>query len=83
MYYFFTQTCNNLPLITEYIDQVKVPAQIIWGKDDSFLKLEPQRAQLTAFLGINDDNIHLLDAKHFIQEEQPEQIVSLLSKFIN
>lgn len=82
MYYFFSQTCNDLPLITTYIDKIKVPTQIIWGKHDSFLKLEPQQDEFTAFLGVKDKDVHLLDAKHFIQEEEPAQISTLISSFL-
>jgi len=82
MYYFFTQTCNALPSILQYTDKVKVPAQVIWGQHDSFLKLAPQRTKFMAFLGITDENVHLLDAKHFIQEEDPEKIVRLITAFI-
>ncbi|MEP2936490.1 MAG: alpha/beta hydrolase [Gilvibacter sp.] len=82
MYYFFTQTCNKLPLISKFTDKVDVPAQIIWGKNDSFLKLQPQRDEFTAFLSVGDDSVHILDAKHFIQEEKPKEIVTLITKFL-
>lgn len=82
MYYFFTQTCNTLPDYQPMIQKIDIPTTIIWGKDDSFLKLPPQREALVKDLNIKSENIHLLDAKHFIQEEKPEEIVNLITEFL-
>jgi len=82
MYYFFTQTCNALPDYQPMIQKLDIPTTIIWGKDDSFLKLSPQQEALLKDLNIKEENIHLLEAKHFIQEEKPEEIVKLISEFL-
>jgi pimeloyl-ACP methyl ester carboxylesterase len=82
MYYFFTQTCNTLPNYQSMIQKINIPTTIIWGKDDSFLKLSPQQEALVKDLNIKPQNIHLLDAKHFIQEEKPEEIVNLIAEFL-
>lgn len=82
MYYFFTQTCNTLPDYQSMIQKIDIPTTIIWGKDDSFLKLSPQQEALVKDLNIKPQNIHLLDAKHFIQEEKPEEIVNLIAGFL-
>jgi pimeloyl-ACP methyl ester carboxylesterase len=82
MYYFFTQTCNTLPDYQSMIQKINIPTTIIWGKDDSFLKLSPQQEALVKDLNIKPQNIHLLDAKHFIQEEKPEEIVNLIAEFL-
>ncbi len=82
MYYFFTQTCNALPDYQPMIQKMGTPTAIIWGKNDSFLKLEPQQEALVKDLNISSENIHLLEAKHFIQEEKPEEIVQLILDFI-
>ena len=82
MYYFFTQTCNALPAYQPMIQKMEMPATIIWGKNDTFLKLEPQQEALQKDLGIKDQDVHTLEAKHFIQEEKPQEIVQIILAFI-
>lgn len=83
MYYFFTQTCNDLPDYHPMIQKVTIPTAVIWGKHDSFLLLEPQAEKLKKDLNIKEENFHTIDAKHFIQEEKPEEIVRLILESIN
>lgn len=82
MYYFFTQTCNALPEYQPMIQKMDMPTTIIWGKNDTFLKLEPQQEALQKDLGIKDEDVHILEAKHFIQEEKPQEIVQMILEFI-
>ena len=82
MYYFFTQTCNDLPDYRPLIQNLDIPATVIWGKDDDFLKWLPQKAELEKDFNLSSDDEHLLDAKHFIQEEQPEKIVEIILNFL-
>lgn len=81
MYYFFSQTCNTLPNYRNTIQKLKVPTLVIWGKNDTFLSWSSQENKVIQDLNISKDNIHLLEAKHFIQEEQPEKIVALIQSF--
>jgi len=83
MYYFFTQTCNALPVYTTTLQKLKVPAMIIWGKNDEMLQWKPQSLQIQKDLNISDKDVHLLDATHFIQEEKPEDINDLILKFVS
>lgn len=83
MYYFFTQTCNALPDYSETLKIIDIPTVLIWGAEDSFLQIEPQRTKIITDLKISKENIHILDAKHFIQEEKPTQIVTIIQEFIN
>jgi len=82
MYYFFTQTCNLLPDISEAIKDITIPVAVIWGENDDFLSWEPQKNKVIKDLNISEKNIHILDAKHFIQEEKPEEISQLILAFI-
>lgn len=83
MYYFFTQTCNALPEYSEVLTNLDVPVMVIWGKNDEMLQWIPQSEQVQKDLNIDDQNIHLIDAKHFIQEEKPQEINQLILKFIS
>ncbi len=82
MYYFFTQTCKGLPDYTEMIRKINLPTIVIWGKNDSFLEWEPQKKRVISDLNIHPKNIHLIDAKHFIQEEKPREINTFILNFL-
>ncbi|GEQ84947.1 oxidoreductase [Patiriisocius marinistellae] len=82
MYYFFTQTCNELPDYSTTLKNLNIPISVIWGQHDEFLLWEPQQQHLISTLNISEENIHLLDAKHFIQEEKPKEIVQLILNFL-
>lgn len=81
MYYFFTQTCKNVPDYSQVLKNISIPVAVIWGKKDSFLKWELQKEQVVLDASILEENIHLLDAKHFIQEEKPEEISQIILDF--
>lgn len=81
MLYFFSQTCNKLPDYREVLKSINTPTQVIWGKHDEMLTWEDQAQEVTSYLGIKDKDIHLIEAKHFIQEEQPEQICKFINAF--
>ncbi|MDC8005181.1 alpha/beta hydrolase [Aureisphaera galaxeae] len=83
MYYFFTQTCNKLPDFSEVLKGLNIPVAVIWGKHDSFLLWERQKERVKKDLNIAETNIHLLEAKHFIQEENPDEIAQIISDFIS
>ena len=82
MYYFFSKTCNDLPNNDNLIKTLKMPVSVIWGKHDTMLQIEPQKEMLKKALNINDADIHLIDAKHFIQEEKPKEINDIIIKFL-
>ncbi|MEM7085838.1 MAG: alpha/beta hydrolase [Bacteroidota bacterium] len=82
MYYFFTQTCNLLPDISEAVKNIAVPVALIWGKNDDFLSWEPQKNKVIKDLRISEENLHILEAKHFIQEEKPLEIVQIILDFL-
>jgi len=82
MYYFFSQTCNDLTNYQSVIQNIDIPVAVIWGENDSFLKWTPQQDAVIKDLKISSENIHLLEAKHFIQEEQPKTINKIILPFL-
>lgn len=82
MYHFFSNTKKSLPDYSNLIKSLKMPKLLIWGKEDEFLVLDKMKAQLFNDLEIAPENINIIQAKHFIQEEQPEQITELILRFL-
>lgn len=82
MYYFFTQTCNALPDHSIILKNIDIPVAIIWGKHDEFLLWEPQKERVTKDLNLSEENIHMIEAKHFIQEEKPMEIAQFILDFL-
>jgi haloalkane dehalogenase len=83
MYYFFTQLSQPFPNYEETLKQLTIPVAIIWGKQDKILKWEPQKERVSELLKIEENNIHIIDGNHFIQEEQPDKITAIINAFIN
>lgn len=82
MYQFFSNSCNNLPDYKQILKNLNIPTLVIWGKHDTMLQWLPQEKEVQKDLNITNENIHLIDAKHFIQEEQPALINSYILDFI-
>ncbi len=82
MYYFFSRTCNALPDYNSVISNVQVPVAVIWGKHDDMLTWVSQEEAVIRALKIKEQDIHLINAKHFIQEEDPKAINTLILDFL-
>ena len=82
MYQFFSNTCNGFPNYTSILQNCDIPTMVIWGKHDTMLQWTPQSEKVTIDLQIKPSDIHLIDAKHFIQEEKPELISSYIVDFL-
>ncbi len=83
MYYFFTQTCAALPDYTSLTQEISISTRVIWGSHDEFLLWNPQKSEVMTNLSIPQADVSLIDAKHFIQEEKPEEIVLLIQSFLD
>jgi len=82
MYYFFTNTCNELTDYDSLLNSINIPVTVIWGKNDDMLEWEPQKEKVQKSLKIKNENIHTLDGRHFIQEGFPEQINEIIINFM-
>ena len=82
MYYFFTQTCNDLPDYSEVFAKIAIPKLLVWGIHDDMLQWTPQQTRVTETFKIRPENIHLIDEKHFIQETKNKKLVKLLLDFL-
>lgn len=82
MYYFFSKTKHKIKDYSKLLKSLNIPTIVIWGKDDTFLKWEPQDNEVKIDLKIKKNDIHLIEAKHFIQEEKPELIVNSIVNFL-
>lgn len=78
IYYFFTQTCKKIKDYSELHKSIVVPITVIWGKWDDMLDWKGNEAKVKLNFGISDEDIYLIDAKHFIQEEQPQLITKII-----
>ena len=83
LYTFFSSTCNSLPDYRETIKNIEVPVMIIWGKHDKMLRWNPIAEAVTNDLKIQPENIHVIDAKHYIQEESTDEILRYIEAFIS
>jgi len=83
MYHFYSQTCNDLPDYQKVITNINVPRMLIWGQHDTFLVLHNMKEQVISDLRINETDIHMLNAKHYIQEEEPDAINALITDFMD
>ncbi len=82
MYHFFSNTCNDLPDYSNVIKNLNMPKCLIWGKHDAFLVIGKMKEKVVSNLKLKEENLHFIDAKHFIQEEQPKLINTLILKFL-
>ena len=80
MYYFFTQTCHNMPNNDTLLSSIKIPSFIIWGEHDEMLQIKPQIDKMKSNMNIKES--HFIEARHFIQEEKPQLVSSLIIDFI-
>lgn len=78
IYYFFTQTSKQLKNYLPLHQRLNIPTTVIWGINDDMLVWDNIANKVKNNFNITDDDIYLLDAKHFIQEERPDQISKII-----
>jgi len=78
LYYFFTRTCDAITDYSELHRSLNIPTTVIWGKDDDMLVWKNVEQEMKDNFKDNLKGVHLLEAKHFIQEEKPEEIVGII-----
>ena len=82
LYTFFSSTCNALPNYSETIKKIDIPSMVIWGKHDEMLQWEPMKNAVTTDLKVKPENVHILDSKHYIQEESTDEILNYITGFM-
>jgi haloalkane dehalogenase len=73
----FERTPEKRALYEATVRDVPYPVQVIWGAKDPALKLSVQGEQARRITGVHD--LHLLPAKHFLQEDQAPALAELIA----
>ena len=83
LYHFFSNAnVQKLPNYETVLEKSAILSMVIWGAKDKILRWEPQKEKVQNALNIKNKNIHILpNAKHFIQEEYPNEIVNWIKEF--
>lgn len=82
LYTFFSNTCvKELPDYSNLFKSLSIPKKVIWGAKDEILVWDSQKDRAIKALDLKEKDILILnDAKHYIQEEKPTEIVEFLVK---
>ena len=62
--------------------RLNIPAATIWGRHDAVLDVNKLPALFARDLRITPAQQHILDAGHFLQEDQPAEVARLLVQFM-
>ena len=82
MYYFYSQTCNELPDYSEVFENIDIPVTVIWGIHDTMLQWPPQQTKASNALKVREEDIHFVDEKHFVQETKAKEIAYKIIDFL-
>ena len=84
----FLQIMGSFETTKEFEDRIlpslhkrEFPAQVIWSRDDSELSVDSFGAAAKRALGLETD-IHLVDGKHFLQENSPTEIAERIKLLV-
>ena len=78
LYYFFTRTCDVITDYSALHRSLTISINVIWGRYDDMLVWDNIEQEMKENFKDNLQGVHLLEAKHFIQEEKPEEIVDII-----
>jgi haloalkane dehalogenase len=81
LYYFFTQTCHKIQDFTALHKSIEAPLCVIWGRTDSMLRWKDIADKVSANFNLKKEDVHIIEANHFIQEEQPVFIAETIAEF--
>ncbi|WP_109098723.1 alpha/beta fold hydrolase [Aquimarina sp. AU58] len=82
MYYFYSQTCNELPDYSPVFENINIPVTVIWGIHDTMLQWPPQQVRAANALKVKNEDIHFIDEKHFLQETKAKEITYKIVEFL-
>jgi len=81
LYKFFTTNTASIPDYSSVLQEINIPIQLIWGSDDKILVWGKQNKKVSADLKLKQENIHILNKNHFLQEEASEDLIKLITSF--
>jgi len=55
---------------------------VIWGKYDKMLRWEPISDDAIEDHNVKPEDIHIIESKHYIQEESTQEILNYLISFL-
>ena len=68
------------PKFQAFFRERKPPTLIVWGKND---KIFPPDGALPYLRDLPDAELHLIDSGHFVLEDQPQRLASLIRGFLD
>lgn len=77
----FETTADKQAVYAKTLRDVPYPVQIVWGAQDTALPMKRYGEQAKAATGL--DHIATVDAKHFLQEDQPEAVADHIAALVN
>jgi haloalkane dehalogenase len=82
MYAFFTNMKKALPEYKSIFADLDIPVHVVWGKHDAVLQWDAQADQVVKDLNVETTNIHIVEASHFVQEENPVTVCDQVLKIM-
>ncbi len=79
----FSDFFSRMPSWRSALEQLDIPAIVIWGKQDRVLNVEKLTTQFAQTLRIPVERVHVFeDSGHYLQEDRPEDLSRLIVEFV-